>query len=57
VPIPPAPLTFRPLDGRPPRPGMGDWAERVVPPRWHLRDDDAAHAPYPSRHPDARHVA
>ena len=28
VPIPPVPLTFRPLDGRPPRPAMGDWGER-----------------------------
>ena len=47
VPIPPAPLTFRPLDGRPPRPAMGDWGERVIPARWRLRADDA----------DARHAA
>ena len=47
VPIPPAPLTFRPLDGRPPRPAMGDWGERVIPACWRLRADDA----------DARHAA
>jgi hypothetical protein len=52
VPIPPAPLTFRPLDGRPPRrAALGDWLERLVPARWQLmamlpevsaldRDDD-----------------
>jgi hypothetical protein len=34
VPIPPAPLTFRPLDGRPPRPVLGDGGERVVPAGW-----------------------
>ena len=47
VPIPPAPLTFRPLDGRPPRLAMGDWGERVIPACWRLRTDDA----------DARHAA
>jgi hypothetical protein len=37
VPIPPAPLTFRPLDGRPPhRAALGDWQERVIPARWQL---------------------
>jgi hypothetical protein len=42
VPIPPAPLAFRPLDGRPPRPRLGDWRERVVPARWRLAPAGAA---------------
>jgi hypothetical protein len=42
VPLPPAPLTYRPLDGRPPRPRMGDWLERAVPARWRLVPDGAA---------------
>jgi len=41
VPIPPAALTFRPLDGCPSHPEMGDWGERVVPARWHLEADAA----------------
>jgi len=41
VPIPPAPLTFRPLDGGPLCSGMGAWCERVVPPRWCLEADAA----------------
>jgi hypothetical protein len=45
VPIPPAPLAFRPLDGRPPRPRLGDWRERVVPARWRLEPDGAAAEP------------
>jgi hypothetical protein len=42
VPLPPAPLAYRPLDGRPPRPRMGDWRERAVPARWRLVPDGAA---------------
>jgi hypothetical protein len=53
VPIPPAPLTFRPLDGRPPRPVMGDWAERAVQPRWRLRVGDAEPAVHPGGEPAA----
>jgi hypothetical protein len=45
VPIPPAPLAFRPLDGRPPRPGLGDWRERVAPARWRLEPGGAAGEP------------
>jgi hypothetical protein len=37
VPIPPAPLTFWPLNGRPPRrAALNDWLGRVVPARWQL---------------------
>ncbi len=37
VAIPPAPLTFRPLDGRlPRRAALGDWLERVISARWQL---------------------
>ena len=36
VPIPPAPLAFRPLDGRPARAAMGDWLGQVVPAHWRL---------------------
>ncbi len=36
VPVPPAPLAFRPLDGRPPRAAMGGWRGRVTPARWRL---------------------
>jgi hypothetical protein len=37
VPIPGAPLTFRPLDGQPPRTAaLEDWRERVVPAWWRL---------------------
>jgi hypothetical protein len=37
VPIPPAPLTFRPLDGRlPHQAALGDWQECVIPARWQL---------------------
>jgi hypothetical protein len=52
VPIPPAPPAFRPLDGRPPRPRLGDWRERVVPARWRLEPDGAA-AERPARSPAA----
>jgi hypothetical protein len=47
VPIPLVPLTFRPLDGRQPRPSMGDWLERVVPARWRLELDGVAGRPEP----------
>jgi hypothetical protein len=53
VPIPPAPLIFRPLDGRPPRGAMGDWLERAVPAHWRLEAGagSAAFGPVPGRHP------
>ena len=41
VPIPPAPLVLRPLDGRPPRAGMDDWGEAVVPAGWRLAGGEA----------------
>jgi hypothetical protein len=48
VPIPPAPLAFRPLDGRPPRAAMGDWGEVVEPAGWRVADgDDAEERPRP----------
>ncbi len=41
VPVPPAPLTFRPLDGRPPRrAALGDWLAREIPARWRLCRSD-----------------
>jgi hypothetical protein len=40
VPIPPAPLTFRPLDGcLPRRAALGDWLEHLIPARWRLMGD------------------
>jgi hypothetical protein len=60
VPIPPAPLTFRPLDGRPSCPTLSDGDERVVPARWRLAADGAAGEPGPSRsvaaHGAGRHL-
>lgn len=51
VPLPPAPLTYRPLDGRPPRPRMSDWRERAVPACWRLGPDGAAGEPGPGPTP------
>ena len=53
VPIPPMPLTFRPLDGRPPRVGLDDWRERVIPARWHLMPDGTASERVPDPQSDA----
>jgi competence protein CoiA len=41
VPVPPAPLTYHPLDGRAARAALGNWRERILPARWYL----ALHGP------------
>jgi hypothetical protein len=52
VPVPPAPLAFRPLDRRPPRATMGaDWLEQVVPAHWRLEPGWAGDDGAPLRRP------
>src|SRR4051794_14131925 len=52
MPIPPTPLAFRPLDGRPARAAMGaDWLEQVVAAHWRLEPDLAGYDGLPYRLP------